>query len=188
MREPHNHRWLRSYPSTTRYETPGRNSQVLGGGFDDIVGRATAAKQNENNRIECHDHDSNTAHELCQAVEDRRLHSSGQRDSYQGRVHAPGPPIVVSRQVSRKAKGFCVALLVQCYLSKAWFVLYAFRIVKEHHNSSNHSPLLKKACVRQVVLDKWFHLRLWRAGLTGKRNKVTMPTEKYIYTYIYIYI
>ena len=30
--------------------------------------------------------------------------------------------------------------------------------VKEHHNVLRSSPRLKKACVRQVVLDRWFPL------------------------------
>ena len=30
--------------------------------------------------------------------------------------------------------------------------------VKDHHNVLHDSPLLKKACVRRVVLDKWFPL------------------------------
>ena len=48
-----------------------------------------------------------------------------------------------------------VALLVQRYLSSAAsFVLCVFRRVKDHHSLLHHSPLLKKACVRQVVSDK----------------------------------
>ena len=35
-----------------------------------------------------------------------------------------------------------------------------FRRVKEHHNLLHRSPLLKKACVRKVVLDKWFPLKV----------------------------
>ena len=45
------------------------------------------------------------------------------------------------------------------YLSKAAsFVSCAFLPVKDHHDLPHASPLLKKACVRQVVLDKWFPL------------------------------
>ena len=33
-----------------------------------------------------------------------------------------------------------------------------FRSVKDRHNLLNCSPLLKKSCVRQVVLDKWLLL------------------------------
>ena len=52
-----------------------------------------------------------------------------------------------------------MALLVSCYLSnKASFVLRVFRSVKDHHNLLHYSICLKKACVRQVVLDKWFPL------------------------------
>ena len=36
----------------------------------------------------------------------------------------------------------------------ASYVSCAFRPVKDHHNVLRSSPLLKKACVRQVVLDK----------------------------------
>ena len=52
-----------------------------------------------------------------------------------------------------------VALLDKRYLSNtASFVLWLFRRVKDRHNSLRYSPLLKKSCVRQVVLDKWFPL------------------------------
>ena len=40
----------------------------------------------------------------------------------------------------------------------ASFVLCAVRRVKDHHILLNDSPLVKKACVRRVVLDKWFPL------------------------------
>ena len=53
-----------------------------------------------------------------------------------------------------------VALFVQRYLSNtASFVLCVFRRVKEHHNLLHDSTRLKKTCVRQVVLDKWFPLK-----------------------------
>ena len=47
------------------------------------------------------------------------------------------------------------------YFSKttASFVLCMFRRVKDHHSSLHSSPRLKKACARQVVLDKWFPLK-----------------------------
>ena len=32
--------------------------------------------------------------------------------------------------------------------------------VKDHNNVLHYSPLLKKTCVRQVVLDKWLPLNL----------------------------
>ena len=38
----------------------------------------------------------------------------------------------------------------------ASFALFVFRHVKDHRNSLQSSPLLKKACARQVVLDRWF--------------------------------
>ena len=55
--------------------------------------------------------------------------------------------------------GFChiswAALLVWSYLSNtASFVLCVFRRVKDHRHLLHYSPRLKKACVRQVVLDK----------------------------------
>ena len=50
-----------------------------------------------------------------------------------------------------------VAPLVQCYLSNAaTLVLCVVCSVRDHPNSLHCSPLLKKACVRQVVLDKCF--------------------------------
>ena len=33
-----------------------------------------------------------------------------------------------------------------------------FRRVKDHHNLLQGSPSLKNACIRRVVLDKWFPL------------------------------
>ena len=51
------------------------------------------------------------------------------------------------------------ALLVQRYLLyTASLFLCVVRRVKEHHKVLHDSPLLKKTCVRQVVLDKWFPL------------------------------
>ena len=38
--------------------------------------------------------------------------------------------------------------------------------VKDHYNLLHYSPLLKTACVRQVVLDKWFPMILRGAGTT----------------------
>ena len=55
-----------------------------------------------------------------------------------------------------------VALFGRHYLSKVICLMrpssyYAlFRRVKEHHDALHSSPLLKRACVRQVMLDKWF--------------------------------
>ena len=52
-----------------------------------------------------------------------------------------------------------VALLVSRYSSNtASFVVCAVYGVKDHHDLQIYSPLLKKTCVRQVVLDKWFPL------------------------------
>ena len=50
-----------------------------------------------------------------------------------------------------------VALLVQHHLSDAAsFVFCVFRHVIDHINLPNDSLCLKKTCVREVVLDKWF--------------------------------
>ena len=38
----------------------------------------------------------------------------------------------------------------------ASFVFCVFRRFKDHDNLREYSPLLKKACVRQIELDKWF--------------------------------
>ena len=62
-------------------------------------------------------------------------------------------------------------LLVQRYVSNAAsFVLCVFRRVKDHHILLHDSPLLKKTCVRQVVLDEWFPLKSaaapWRMHVT----------------------
>ena len=52
-----------------------------------------------------------------------------------------------------------VALLVKQYLSNAASLgLCGFRRVKDRHKLLCYLSLLKKACVRQVVLDKWFPL------------------------------
>ena len=53
------------------------------------------------------------------------------------------------------------ASLIQRYFSNtASFVLCVFLRVKDHHNLQSYSPLLKKTCVRQVELDKWFPLNM----------------------------
>ena len=40
-----------------------------------------------------------------------------------------------------------------------------FNSVKDHHTLlHNHSPLLKKTCVRQVVLDKWLPTKSAQPG------------------------
>ena len=44
-----------------------------------------------------------------------------------------------------------------CQIRPHLFYVF-FGRVKDHHNLLHYSPLLKKACVRQVVLDKWFPL------------------------------
>ena len=41
-------------------------------------------------------------------------------------------------------------------LLRPGLLLRAFRGVKDHHNLHKYSPLLKKTCVRQIVLDKRF--------------------------------
>ena len=68
-----------------------------------------------------------------------------------------GMPVRV-RSAAHKPCYIWVALLV-CYSSTAPFsVVCVFRRVTDHHNLLHDSSLLKKACVRQVVLDKWFPL------------------------------
>ena len=45
------------------------------------------------------------------------------------------------------------------YLSNAAsLVLCAVYSVKDHHNLQDDSPVLKKTCVRQEVLDEWLPL------------------------------
>ena len=52
-----------------------------------------------------------------------------------------------------------MALLVSHYLSNtASSVFCTAYSVKDHHKLPNYSPLLRKTCVRQEVLDKWFPL------------------------------
>ena len=52
---------------------------------------------------------------------------------------------------------FWLALLVYCYSSNAAsFVSCAVYRVKDDRDVLHSSPRLKRACVRQVVLDKWF--------------------------------
>ena len=56
---------------------------------------------------------------------------------------------------------YWVALLVLRYLSNtASFVLCEIRRDKDNSNLLHDSPLLKKTCVRRVVLDKRFLLRI----------------------------
>ena len=45
-----------------------------------------------------------------------------------------------------------------CPIQPRLSYLYVFRRFKDHHDVPTYLSLLKKACVRQVVLDKWFHL------------------------------
>ena len=61
-----------------------------------------------------------------------------------------------------------MALLVEpCLPEAASFVLCVPRRVKDHHNLLHESPHLKKACVRQVALDKWFPPEGLRKGARG---------------------
>ena len=41
---------------------------------------------------------------------------------------------------------------------RSFYVFFVVTSIKDHHNLPHDSPLLKKACVRQVVLDKCFPL------------------------------
>ena len=47
----------------------------------------------------------------------------------------------------------------------------AFRRFKDHRALLHYSPLLKKTCVRQVVLDKWFPLILAHASVDPRRRR-----------------
>ena len=61
----------------------------------------------------------------------------------------------------------------QRYLSNtASFVVCAVSGVNDHHNLQNYSPLLKKTCVRQVVLDKWFPLRTLKPSSRRLREEL----------------
>ena len=53
-------------------------------------------------------------------------------------------------------------------LTQASFVwCVAYSVKDHHHHLPNYSRLVKKSCVRQVVLDKWFPLSdVTRCGLT----------------------
>ena len=59
-------------------------------------------------------------------------------------------------------------------------LFYAFGRVKDHRNLPHYSAHLKKPCVRQVVLDKWFPLRygtVWYAW-GGRRHALrTRPAQ-----------
>ena len=60
--------------------------------------------------------------------------------------------------VSRPTYLNWVALLVERYLSNtASFVLCVLCRVRDGRTLLHDSPSLKNACVRQVVLDEWFH-------------------------------
>ena len=54
-------------------------------------------------------------------------------------------------QTCRTALLACLRLLFEYGL-----VCCVLRCVKDHHKLLHHPPRLKKVCVRQVVLDKWF--------------------------------
>ena len=69
-----------------------------------------------------------------------------------------------------------VALPVWRDLSnRASFVLCAFRRVEDRPNLLHDSSLLKKTCVRRVVVDKWFPLR--EASLIESSNPVEVQEE-----------
>ena len=55
----------------------------------------------------------------------------------------------------------CIYIYIHtsCLSNTASCVLCCFRRVKDHHNLLYGSPLLKKICVRHVVLDKRFLLK-----------------------------
>ena len=65
------------------------------------------------------------------------------------------PPSEISRRRRARRRAPWVALLVSRYLSNAAsFALCVFRRVKDHRILLDDSPLLKKTCVGQVMLDK----------------------------------
>ena len=68
-----------------------------------------------------------------------------------------------------------VAPFVERYLSNAAsFLLCAAYSVKDHRNFANiYSPLLKRTCARQVVLDKWLPLTSLLGGDPGREVALT---------------
>ena len=66
------------------------------------------------------------------------------------------------------------ALLVSRYLSNAGLICCMFLCVKDHHNLSKLSPLLKKSCVRQVALDK----RLPLISKASSKQYFSLSVEK----------
>ena len=66
------------------------------------------------------------------------------------------------------------------HLSKATCLIrprlcHVFRRVKDHHKLQTYSPLLKKSCVSQVVLDKWFPVKH-----TEERQRARAPARVHI--------
>ena len=97
----------------------------------------------------------------------------------------------------------CLSNATSCLSNAASFVLCVVRHVEDHHNLLHDSPLLKKTCVGQVVLDKWFPLSvegilkdsprihesgIWRCAEGGANITYDMYIYIYIYTHTYIYI
>ena len=62
--------------------------------------------------------------------------------------------------------------------------------VKDHRSLPNYSPLSKKTCVRQVVIDKWFAPKTvgWPMCAVCVRIWCRRPVRIRIAWYIYIYI
>ena len=82
-----------------------------------------------------------------------------------------------------------VALLVQRDLSKtASFVLCGFRRVKDHHYVLHCSPMLKKTCVRHVVLAEQLPLKYVRHPYQPYHDLRYIHTYTYMYAYIHIYM
>ena len=80
-----------------------------------------------------------------------------------------------------------VALLVWRYLyNAASCVLYGIAcLIQSYLHLLHYSPLLKKTCIRQVVLDKWLPLN----GVSWQTpHRYTLCIHIYIYIYIYIYM
>ena len=53
-----------------------------------------------------------------------------------------------------------------CLIQASSFVCAVYS-VQDRHNLQKYSPCLRKTCVRQVVLDKWFPL-----SVAGNRSKM----------------
>ena len=97
-----------------------------------------------------------------------------------------------------------LGVLASCLQASGWHYLSdaaclmrpdffcVFRRVKGSRNSLHYSSLLKKACVRQVVLDTWLFLSLARCCKLSSHKHIYIyiyrERERCVYIYIYIYM